>query len=74
MRRHVIATLSEKGIDTDIGTINLSELKNFDEVFVANSQFGVMPVKSCMELHWTVGDVTQRVMAHLADNGVLECR
>ncbi len=74
MRRHVIETLRGQGIDTHIQTVKLVDLKNIDEVFVANSQFGVMPVRSCADMRWPVGDTTRRVMSILADNGVAECR
>ena len=74
MRRHVIETLRAQGIDTQIQTIKLLDFKNVDEVFVSNSQFGVMPVTSCGEMHWPVGEATRNVMSILAINGVTECR
>lgn len=74
MRRHVIETLRAQGIDTQIQAINLVDLKNVDEVFISNSQFGVMPVQSCADMRWPVGNTTRNVMAILADNGVIECR
>ena len=74
MRRHVIETLRVQGIDTQIQTINLVDLKNVDEVFVSNSQFGVMPVRSCGDIQWPVGETTRNVMSFLAENGVPECR
>ena len=73
MRRHVIETLRARGIDTHIRAVNLVDFKNVDEVFVSNSQFGVMPVRSCAELQWPVGKMTRSVMSILADNGVPEC-
>lgn len=73
MRRHVIETLRAQGIDTQIQTVSLVDLKNANEVFVSNSQFGVMPVRSCAEMQWPVGDTTRNVMSILADNGVAEC-
>ncbi len=74
MRRHVIETLRVQGIDTQIQTVSLVDLKNADEVFLSNSQFGVMPVRSCAAMQWPVGDTTRNVMSILADNGVAECR
>ena len=74
MRRHVIETLREQGIDTRIQAVNLVDLRNIDEVFVSNSQFGVMPVRSCADMQWPVGETTRKVMSILADNGVAECR
>lgn len=74
MRRHVIEILRAQSIDAHIKTVNLTDLRNIDEVFVSNSQFGVMPVRSCGEMQWPVGDTTRNVMSILADNGVAECR
>ncbi len=74
MRRHVIETLAEQGIQTSIQTTSLTDMSEVDEVFLSNSQFGVMPVKRCMEMQWPAGEVTRRVMSILADNGVAECR
>jgi 4-amino-4-deoxychorismate lyase len=74
MRRHVIETLRVQGIDTHIQAVNLAHLKNIDEVFVSNSQFGVMPVRSCGTMQWPVGVTTKHVMSILADNDVAECR
>jgi 4-amino-4-deoxychorismate lyase len=74
MRRHVIQTLEDQGIEAHIQPVTLTDLKRVDEVFVSNSQFGVMPVKSCSDLRWPVGKTTRNVMAIMADNGVIECR
>ena len=74
MRRHVIETLRVQGVDTHIQAVKLADLKNIDEVFVSNSQFGVMPVKSCGDMQWPVGETTKNVMSILANNGVAECR
>jgi 4-amino-4-deoxychorismate lyase len=74
MRRHVIETLREQGIDTMIRASNLMELENADEVFLSNSQFGVLPVRSCRDLRWPVGEVTLQVMSSIANTGVTECR
>ncbi len=73
MRRHVIKTLQEKGIDTQFQTVKLADLRSIDEVFLSNSQFGVMPVRSCADMCWPVGKTTRQVMSILADNGVIEC-
>ncbi len=74
MRRHVIETSKEQGIDTFVQPLHLSQLENIDEVFLSNSQFGVMPVRSCADMRWSVGHTTRRVMSILAENGITECR
>ena len=74
MRRHIIETLAEYDIDTTIRTVKLSELGTMDEIFLCNSQFGVMPVRRCADKDWPVGAVTRQVMSVLAEHGINECR
>lgn len=74
MRRHLIETLIQQGISTDIRTIGMADMNNSDEIFISNSQFGVLPVRRCAERQWPVGKNTKRVMAILANAGVAECR
>jgi 4-amino-4-deoxychorismate lyase len=74
MRRHVIETLGQQGITVAIRPYTLTDLEETDEAFLSNSQFGVLPIKRCMEMKWPVGEVTQNVMTILADNQVPECR
>ena len=74
MRRHVIESLKGQGIATEIRTIDMTELREADEVFITNSQFGVMPVRRCTTTRWTSFNVTRNVMNILANNGIAECR
>jgi 4-amino-4-deoxychorismate lyase len=74
MRRHVIETLRQQGTDVAIRPCALSDIEEIDEVFLSNSQFGILPVKSCLHMQWGVGEVTQDVMSLLANNAVPECR
>ena len=74
MRRHVIESLRDRGIASEIRTIGMTELRESDEVFFTNSQFGVMPVRRCTTTDWTSGEVTRNVMNILADSGIAECR
>jgi 4-amino-4-deoxychorismate lyase len=74
MRRHVIETLDKQGITVTVHPYSLSELEDTDEVFLSNSQFGVIPIKRCGELKWSVGEVTRNVMTIMARNEVPECR
>ena len=74
MRRHVIETLSKKEYDVDVAELNEDDLVNADEVFITNSQIGVVPVNRCGGHRWTIGNTTREVMALLAANGIDECR
>ena len=73
MRRHVIACLEEQDISTLIREIKITEMNDFDEVFVSNSQFGVLPVRSCADVRWKVADRTREIMSVMAANGITEC-
>jgi 4-amino-4-deoxychorismate lyase len=74
MRKHVLTILAEQGIHTGIRSITLADMHSSDEIFLCNSQFGVLPVRRCTETRWPVGEVTKKVMAILADSGVAECQ
>ena len=74
MRRHVIATLASHNISVSDAAYDADDLASVDEVFITNSQFGVLPVKSCGQLAWPVGETTHTVMTLVADRGVPECR
>jgi len=74
MRRHVIKTLASQDIGVSDATVELHDLVSVDEIFITNSQFGVLPVRSCGEVVWPVGKTTRNVMALLADAGIPECQ
>ena len=74
MRAHVIASLAEAGQNINIEKLDLVDLDAVDEVFVSNSQFGVLPVASCGTMRWGVGEVTRNVMTCMANAGIDECR
>jgi 4-amino-4-deoxychorismate lyase len=74
MRGHVIESLSEQGIETQLRHTTSTELSEVDEIFLCNSQFGLIPVRHCGEQQWPVGELTRTAMAALAENGIRECR
>lgn len=73
MRQHVLSTLSEQGQACEVRDIELKELHAADEVFLTNSQFGVLPVRQLDSINFSIGEVTRNVMALMARNGVSEC-
>jgi 4-amino-4-deoxychorismate lyase len=73
MRRHVTAVLSANGMRVRECELAWDKLISADEVFLSNSQFGVVPVRSCDAQEWSVGPLTRKVMALLAASGVEEC-
>lgn len=74
MRRRVIDLLAGNNIRVTETVIGSEEFASFDEVFLSNSQVGVVPVRRCGNHTWAVGEATRSVMALLAYNGVPECR
>ena len=74
MRRHVIKTLESQDIGVSDAAVELHNLESVDEIFITNSQFGVLPVRSCGEVVWPVGETTRNVMALVAETGITECQ
>ena len=74
MRRHVIATLEKHDIGVSDATVKWQDLASVDEVFITNSQFGILPLRSCGEISWSVGATTRNVMECVSACGVPECR
>ena len=74
MRGHVMTTLRSDGREVEVLDIGENDLRDADEVFLSNSQFGVLPVARCEGTSWPVGPVTRGVMNLLAENGIEECR
>ncbi len=73
MRRHVIDVLSGYGIEVQVRDIGVTELKGCDEVFLTNSQFGVLPVRRCAEMVWREHALTREIMRQMAANKIPEC-
>lgn len=73
MRRHTIATLKENGVAVRIRDVSRAEFLNGDEVFLTNSQFGILPVRRCGEKAWRSTELTKDVMAMMGVAGIAEC-
>jgi 4-amino-4-deoxychorismate lyase len=74
MRRVVLEQLEAIGrpareCDLDIGVLDGS-----DEVFITNSQFGVLPVRRCAGRRWPIGSVTSALLECLPALGIDEYR
>jgi 4-amino-4-deoxychorismate lyase len=74
MRGQVISLLQAAGIDCAVRDISTDELFGADEVFLTNSQLGVLPVSRCGDHEWSVGACTRQAQALAAAKGVPECR
>ena len=74
MRRHIINLLrKEESMECEVRDVALEELASADEVFLSNSQFGILPVRTCASMQWGVGPITRRVQAIAGANGIPEC-
>lgn len=74
MRRHLLAIIGDAGIDCEVADISVDESWAADEIFLTNSQFGVLPVRRCGRHAWSQYTVSRRIMALAAQNSVPECR
>lgn len=73
MRRLLLQTLAEQGISSAVANVSLADFWNSDEVFLTNSQFGVLPVRRCDGHQWPVGSITRQCQNLLAGAGITEC-
>lgn len=73
MREHTIDALHKQGVAVDVCDLSEAELWSSEEVFLTNSQFGVLPVRQCDENVWRSHPVTRKVMAVMANCGIEEC-
>lgn len=74
MRQFVLDLREKQGNDVQVCDLEWDELVAADEVFITNSQMGLVPVHRCGDQQWEIGSVTRDVMKLLADNGIAECR
>ncbi|HHQ13458.1 MAG TPA: aminodeoxychorismate lyase [Chromatiales bacterium] len=73
MRRFVLETARELGIDTVEAVLPLQALHQADELFLTNSQFGIWPVAEWEGQHFAAGTLTRQLMDALAERGIEEC-
>ena len=74
MRQHLLAIIADAGIDCEVADISVDEALAADEIFLTNSQFGVLPVRRCGQYAWSKYPVSRRIMELAAQNSVPECR
>ena len=60
-------------IDVDVRDLDVTALDDAEEVFLSNSQFGILPVARCAARSWDRFDVTRRAMKQMATLGIEEC-
>jgi 4-amino-4-deoxychorismate lyase len=73
MREQVIASAARDGIPCRVCDIGHAELARADELFLTNSQFGLLPVATIDNRALQIGPVTRQCMRALEEIGVAEC-
>jgi 4-amino-4-deoxychorismate lyase len=73
MRGQIIGLLQAESIDCQVRDLTVDELFAAEEVFLTNSQLGVIPVRRCDAQEWAIGSRTRQVQALAAAIGVPEC-
>jgi 4-amino-4-deoxychorismate lyase len=74
MRQFILDLLEQQGSNVEVRDLEWDDLVAADEVFITNSQMGLVPVHRCNHQEWKIGAVTRHIMKLLADNGITECR
>ena len=72
MRRHLLTTVEQAGIDCEVRDIAGDELKTCQGGFLTNSQFGVLPVTQCAGRTWRQNEFSRQLMRLVANTGVTE--
>ncbi|MGI9219775.1 MAG: aminodeoxychorismate lyase [Woeseiaceae bacterium] len=73
MRAQVLQRLQENGVTCEVRDVVPEELQTATEVFLTNSQFGVVPVRQIDKQQLRVGAVSRQVQTLMAAAGVPEC-
>ena len=73
MRRHVINTLHSAGMPAHEDVVQWDAAMSADEIFLTNSQFGMLPIRQCGKHRWPVGSTTRELMELIAKTGIEEC-
>jgi len=73
MRRFAIDCLRDDGVEVHERNVTFDEFMVADEIFLTNSQFGVLPVRKIGVHARDTREMSRHVMGVLARNGIAEC-
>ena len=73
MRAQVLQQLQAHGVSCDVRDVVLHDLQTATEVFLTNSQFGVIPVRQIDSQQFSVGEISRQAQTLMAAAGVPEC-
>ena len=74
MRAELLKRLQAEEVACEVRDVYPDELHTASEVFLTNSQFGVLPVKRIDDIGYDIGDVTRLAQQLMTEAGVEECR
>ena len=72
MRRHVLTLLDKAGIECSVRDVGVEELWSSADIFISNSQYGVLAAKRCSERTWRPGEMFHRIAAMVSASGIAE--
>ncbi len=73
MRRVVLDRADRIGLQKCVEDVSRAVLNAADELFITNSLIGLWPVRRVGDTEYPVGPITLKLMAQLADAGIVEC-
>lgn len=76
MRRHVCELAAAAGVEVRVSDISWEDANAADEMFLSNSQFGILPLARIDDLELPTkgpGFLTRKLMDLLAQSGIEEC-
>lgn len=76
MRQHVCDAAAAAGVDVHVADVSLEDAMASDEMFLCNSQFGIVPVASVDQQDGSTtrsATLTHDIMSLLARSGIEEC-
>ena len=72
MRRHVLTVAQEAGVSCDVRDVDADDLHRCDGLMLSNSQFGLLPVKSCDQILFESSPTADQMMKLIRDSGIRE--
>lgn len=74
MRRQILTIAAANGIPVAVEPLPVTDIGRCSEMFICNSQFGLLAVRQCDDVEFSVtGSVTATIMSLLAISGIEEC-
>jgi len=72
MRQHILALAVAHDLTVRVSRLSPDDVKNADEVFLCNSQFGIWPVSFCGNTRKDDWPLTRKMTSLLRESGVIE--